>query len=321
MDRQNTSSRLSHFFAAELTVELWYTKRVRLSAISHHQRFALLGLDQISQIADQMHLQINVEDDNLLLELFLQDLAELYSSEATGVVFSPEIGYEALHSKTEGAGPLFCLERQTSEHDPLSVPILVPRWGVEAIRNNYGVAKLQLIYNPTEAEAATKRQMVAELYDYCQHEGIDFLLDLVIYVEGTEKEYKQIFQQLQLQAIQQLRNYCDLMALEYPLDTIGAVTVTAELDVPWILSARDTAYEDLKDQLRNCLESGASGFMAIQQFLPSLATHQKFDRLNVKEFLKTTGRDRVIELRRIVDEAATGVEESGDQAGQVTFVE
>ncbi len=294
---------------------------MRLAAISHHQRFALLGLDQITQIADQMHLQIGVEDDNLLLELFLQDLAGLYSSEATGVVFSPELGYEALYSKAEVAAPLFCLERQTTEHDPLSVPILVPGWGVEAIRNNYGVAKLQLIYNPTETEAATKRQMVAELHDYCQHEGIDFLLDLVIYVEGTEKEYKQIFQQLQLQAIQQLRNYCDLIALEYPLDTIGAVTVTAELDVPWILSAHDTQYDDFKEQLRTSLESGATGYLAMQQFLPSLATHQKFDRLNVKEFLKTTGRDRIIELRRIVDEAATGVDESGDQAGQSAFEE
>lgn len=278
---------------------------MKLPAISSKERFALLALDQITLIAQQLHLDPQDEQDSNLLDLLIKDLTELYSPELTGVVFSPEVGYQALHSKATQSGPVFCLERKATDTDPLSLPVLVPNWGVEAVRNNYAVAKLELYYNPTEQEAASKRAMLAELYDYCHHHNIDFFVDLIVYVEGTEKEYNQIFQQLQLQAIQELRAYFDLISLEYPRDAIGAVTVTAELDVPWLLSLQNTGYEDAKDQLRTSLESGAAGFVGIMQFLPSLSKNQGFNREQVKQYLKTSGRDRVIELRRIVSETSS----------------
>ena len=261
----------------------------------------LLAFDQVVSIADHFGLSIHNPAEYEQLAAVLNAMMESYSPGATGVVVAPELGFDALSKAADTVGTVFSLERRMFDADPLSIPILVQQWGIEAIRNNYGVAKLELFYNPEEKEAATKKQMVAELYDYCQHEGIDFLLELLIYIEGTELEYKQRFSDLQLTAIQELRSSCSMMALEYPMTALGAVTITAELDIPWIITARDTPYEQFKEHLRTVLESGASGFLAMEQFLPPLPkTGQAvFNAEEVLQFINTTGRDRVLELARI----------------------
>lgn len=277
---------------------------MHLPAISSDtQLFSILGVDQLLSMAHMLGLSTSDSHGTLQLEQAIYELVKEYSPHVTGVVFSPEIGYRAITQKSEHAGPLFCLERRLIDPDPLTIPLLMQNWNVETIRQNYGVAKLELYYNPQEHEAATKRQMVIELNDYCQHQGIDFLLEVIVQVEATEKEYKNMFQQMQLEAIQDLRNFCSVIALEYPLDALGAVTVTAELDVPWVLSARNSSYDDFKENLRTSLESGAKGFLAVEQFLPEFET----DKFNPDEFLKfvqTFGKDRVIEIERIVTEAA-----------------
>ncbi|MDQ5951644.1 MAG: hypothetical protein QG639_925, partial [Patescibacteria group bacterium] len=105
------------------------------------------------------------------------------------------------------------------------------------------------------------------------------------------------------EAIQDLRNFCDVMAVEYPLDALGAVTVTAEMDVPWILSGRETPYDEFKEQVRTALESGAKGFLATTQFFPEFQKDTYSEEDFVK-YLQTFGKDRVIEMTRIVEEAA-----------------
>lgn len=280
-----------------------------LPAISQNGFFSLLALDQVLLIADRFELSFRSSEEAQALEHSYMQLTHQFSPLVTGVVFAPEFGYPALEFKAEGAGPLFALERRLLESDPLSVPILTQGWGVEATRGNYGVAKLELYYNPQEKEAAAKRQLVAEVYDYCQHEGIELVLELLLYIEATPAQYPQIFPELQLQAVQDFRRSCSVMALEYPFSALNAVTLTAELDIPWILSARDTTYDEFKEQLRTVLESGAAGFMGVEPFLLGkgelgLAEMKLAERTEqVARFLKTTGRDRVLEASRIVAEA------------------
>lgn len=264
--------------------------------------FSLLSFDQIVAFADQLGLGLQRSEDAQLIECLLEKAVKAYSPSVSGILLAPEFGYDALTQKAPQAGVAFPLEKRLFDADPLSIPILHPQWGVEAIRNNYGVAKLELFYHPEEHEAATKKQMVAELYDYCQHENIDLILELLIFMEGTEEEYQTQFPELQLTAIQEFRSICSLMALEYPLNALGAVTVTAELDIPWVLSGRNTAYDVFKEQLRTVLESGASGFMAMEQFLPTQKDKQPISQEMFDQFLQTIGRDRILEVKRISEE-------------------
>ena len=265
---------------------------MRVSAISRDGFFSLLALDQITTLSERSGLSFRNRHEAAELEKLVLGLTQEYSGAFSGVVLSPEFGYAALEEKAEQTGVLFPLERRLLDSDPLSLPILLPGWGVEAVRGNYGVAKLELCYNPGEKEAAAKRQFVAEIYDYCQHEGIDLVLELLLYIESTPSQYSQLFPELQLQAVQDFRRSCSVMALEYPFTALSAVTVTAQLDIPWILTARDTPYDVFKEQLRTVLESGGKGFMGIEQFLGE-----------GKELMTPTGRDRVLELTRIVAEA------------------
>lgn len=283
---------------------------MKLSSISTTTNmFSLIALDQVVSIADHLGLNLSNSQEIVALSEMMELLAKTYDPASTGMVVAPEFGFEIVSRLKDTNGVIFPLERRLFDADPLTIPILVAQWGVEAVRNNYGVAKLELFYHPDEKEASTKRQMVAELYDYCQHEKIDLMVELLIYIEGNDSEYAKLFPEVQLAAIQELRASCDLLALEYPLSALGAVTVTAELDIPWILTARDSAYEVFKEQLRTSLESGARGFVAMEQFLPPLPKSGKaqFNEAIMQQFITTTGRDRALELSRIVAESGKGL--------------
>ena len=276
------------------------------SIASEKSMFSLLAADQVVPILDRVGLQLIESSEVNQFASVMGRIIGQYQRTVSGVIVAPEVSFNSVEHFFTQAGVVFPLERRNFEADPLSVPILSQNWGVEATSNNYGVAKLELFYNPEEKEVASKKQLVAEIYDYCRHEEIDLLLEVLIYMEGTDLVYSQRFPELQLQAVQELRSLCSLMALEYPLSALGAVTVTAELDVPWILTMRDTPYELAKEQLRTVLESGARGFMAMEQFLPEkpLSGSAQFDEQKLHNFIETTGRDRVVELSRIVEESA-----------------
>lgn len=279
---------------------------MQLSAISSQSlMFSILSLDQLLTLAKNAGLSTSDPRGTVLLQSIIDELMKQYSPFTSGVILSPEIGFPTVLQKAESAGPLFCLERRLIEPDPFTIPLLMNNWNIETVRHNYGVAKLELFYSPNEQEAQTKRQMVAELFDYCQHQKIDFLLEVIVYIETTEKDYKNVFQQVQLEAVQDLRNFCSVIALEYPLDALGAVTVTAELDIPWILTARNTPYEEFKENVRTVLESGAKGFMGIEQFLPPSVPTDGFNSDEFMRFIQTVGTDRVREIVRIVEEAGT----------------
>ncbi len=277
---------------------------MRLSAISHDTRFCLLALDSITNCADHCGTNLQTELGKTQLQDVITQMVKTYTGTYTGVLLSPEVGYDALYEKLPAAGVAFPLERRLYDADPLTIPILKDQWGVEHIAQNYGVAKLELYYHPREKEAGIKQQMVAELYDYCKNQGIDLLLELVIYIEGTQSTYTAQLPEVQLEAVQELRGSCSLMALEYPLNALNTVTLTAELDIPWILTARSTPYEEFKEQLRTAMESGAVGYMGAEFLLPPLPQTgvSLWDAEKIQSYILTTGLDRAHELHRIVTE-------------------
>ncbi|MDQ5951098.1 MAG: hypothetical protein QG639_375, partial [Patescibacteria group bacterium] len=140
---------------------------MRLPAISSDaQMMSLMGFDQLLPIARALGLSTSDPHGTVQIEQAVRSLVKEYSVYLSGVVLSPEIGYRSILEKAQAAGPIFCLERRLIDPDPLTVPLLLNNWNVETVRQNYGLAKLELYYHPQETEAATKRQMVAEIYDY-----------------------------------------------------------------------------------------------------------------------------------------------------------
>jgi tagatose-1,6-bisphosphate aldolase len=278
---------------------------VNLPSIHQQNRFSLLALHQVADLAEQAGLELNETSNHKPLEKIIGNLIKSISPHVTGIALEPDHGLPQLKTKTSAAGLILPLQL-AEEVDPLSVPTLSNDWGVEQIANNYGVAMLELFYHPTEPNALLKKQLLAELMDYCQYTKIDLIVRLRVFSPHGEQLEPNAFQAAQIQALQELQTMSHLFILDAPPDVLAAATITAELDIPWVVWLSEPKYEDQKNTLRMCVESGARGYMIGNALWPELHNLRRkdagFDEVGFEELCKTTLRDRVLELSRIVSE-------------------
>lgn len=210
-------------------------------------------------LVERTGLDLVVPEQSRAFESFVSFLTKTLTPTTTGVVISPQKYFSVIQALAPNTGVAFALERP-GPVDPLALPPLWEQWGVEQTKQNSAVAKLALYYHPLEEMAVKKQQFLAEIYRYCHHEGIDLLLELGVYSLDAKNEDPQ---NLLLRSIKDLRNLCDVIALPAVGDSITGVTITAELDIPWIAYAPpNTSFDDFKKQLAQSVECGAAGFVA-----------------------------------------------------------
>lgn len=307
--------------------------------------YSLVSLEPLAVLQEWWQLsgvQILEENNDSITELFispaLESMHRLVSQIASGVILDPYVGLQIAssnHTNEENSSEKPNIKKtsglilplsipQSGQIDPLAAPHFDSNWGVVEVANNYGVAKLTLYYHPKEEQALRKKQLVAELSEYCRYEKCDFILDLVLYTPAGEEFSVQAFQEAQLQAIQELRSYAQLLMLQYPLDPLACATLTTEIDTPWLVSSRGLRYEEYKETVRTALEGGAKGFCLHEMSWPkpdlntdALATaYRKNDTKALADLakswhdqfekqLQTTVRDQLLELSRISQEFAT----------------
>lgn len=272
-----------------------------------HHGYALLEADNDVRWFDHLGLDASVSSNKQVIFQMLTQLLQASPVSLSGVVLDPEFGIEVLKNKPAEIGVIWQLEEPATSIDPLVPPKLSNDWTVEHIRNNLGLAKLELQYFPSEAQALVKKQLVAEIFDFCQYQEIDLLLKLVIYSPTGQPLPAPELQVAQLTAIQEFRDTCHILALQSPQDALAAATLTAELDIPWVVMSHDgQKYEVYKEQLRQALEAGARGFLVgetlWQEAYSKRRKDQGIDEAELTQFMQTTVRDRLIELHRIVGE-------------------
>lgn len=286
-----------------------YTDRVNIQQIStKYKRFSIVEPDNIAFFTQATGIPIDTQ--SLPYSQLIQVAVEELSESVTGMSLSPEYGLEFITDKTEKAGLVLRLNTQEEKPNYEALPTLIPQWGVEAVANNYAVAQLVIWYNPYENLANQKKKFIAEIFDYCNQLDIHLLLTIRIFlIEGQTLS----FADTQLQTVKELQQTAHLLALEYPESALSAATLTAESDIPWMLLSdpKDT-YAEYKDKLRICLESGASGSYIDRLVWAGFELDQEVDAKeekllngqldNLKNFIRTTARDRVIELARICAE-------------------
>lgn len=274
-----------------------------------HGGFSLLDFSRVATLAQAIKLDIDHLEHQEQLAFVTNKLMQYLSAEVSGVVVDPDFDFGIISKKVNGTGLLLSLEKKADATDPLSMPRMADNWGIEHISNNYALAKLELYYHPQEAEAMRKKQFVAEVYDYCKYQGIDLLLELMVYHSTSEPPSQEILLEAQLQSTREFANSCDIFALEYLGNALSAVTITAEIDIPWVYNSREIGYEEFKQNLRVCMDSGAKGFMAGDPFWAGAQTMQILANLDQnmqqeqEEYIKTEIRDKVIEAVRIVSES------------------
>lgn len=270
----------------------------------------ILALDEVYALTESLGLLLTEESNLKNLTALLARFLSIYTEHTTGIVLDPVYSLPLIEYKHENSGLILRIE-QEEEQNPLGLPKLPPQWGIQDIRNNYGVAKLELLYHPSEALAMEKKQFVAEIFDFCQYEGTDFLLKLMIYNPPGEDLDTVQFQETQLEAVSELQRFSNILALQYPQDPLATATLTSELDVPWVVFSDGVSYEKFKEFVRVSTENGAQGFMigkALWEEIGELRLEDHTpDFTAIDAFLNTTGRDRILELMRIVRDAQSEV--------------
>lgn len=272
---------------------------------SRHHMYGLLELDIAPTLANHLGLDLSLPENLQSTQTVLSKMGQVASRHLTGLVIDPIYSFSvSQHSKQ--AGFLTRLNILTDEVDPLAVPILIPDYGLEEIANNYNLAKFELYYHPLEENSLKKKQLLAEIHDYCDYLDMNLLLKLQLYDFEGNGALEANFQEQQLVAAQELARTTDLIALQNPVEPLSIATLTAELDIPWILLHQQQDYEQFKQDLRLCLENGASGFLTGQALWRELVEFKQDDQSpnleKIEQFIETTFQDRLIELMRIVDE-------------------
>jgi tagatose-1,6-bisphosphate aldolase len=246
---------------------------------------------------------LEVDGENPAGQRVLRDVKSLmmraFSPLCSGVLVDPIYGFESIEEKAPGCGLILPLEESgyTDKHDQL--PKLIPDWGVHAIRENYAVAKLLLFFHPSEALAEQKKKLVMELYSSCQYENIAFMLEPILYFpeQHAAPSNDDATFTLQLAMIQEFRGCCDLLKLEYPGSPLACATITAELDIPWILLSRGMAFDSYVETLKVAMENGCAGFAAGRAVWQEIGQFQlkkgQPDLSAITTFLQTTATERL----------------------------
>ncbi len=273
-------------------------------------KYLLLDLSDIHELVDVFGITWETDEQRLQLEILISLIVSQLSPLVSGIVLGPEIGFSALDQKAPQAGLLLSLEKQTDLLLVNEMPSVFPQWGVTHVKNNYGILFTKLFYHPHGELAKEKKRLLAELKDACKYEGIANVLLLSLYPPEGQPANQEAFQESQLTSIREFQTVADLLLLEYPHTALAAATITAELDIPWVLVDRTQDYLHLKTALRTSLEAGAAGisvgggnlFSGIRPFVLDKDRVTQESMQQFETHLKTEVRDRLLEINRILEE-------------------
>lgn len=258
--------------------------------------YLLLDLSDIHELFEVIGVDWEVDQNREKLESILTQIVTNLSPLVSGVIIGPEIGFSAVNAKADTAGLLLTIEKQSDLLLVNEMPKFFPQWGVTHVRNNYGILFTKLFYHPQGELVQEKQRLMAELKDSCTYEGIANVLSLSLYPPAGLPANQEAFQESQLQSAREFQTLADMLVLEYPHTALAAATLTAGLDIPWLVVDRTHDYLHLKTALRTSLEAGAAGIVVGGG---NLFAGMSSD---LESYLKTEGRDRLLEINRILEE-------------------
>jgi tagatose-1,6-bisphosphate aldolase len=267
--------------------------------------FALVSLDEFPKMGEACGWQWGDPAQRSLFQQATQAVLPGVLASSTGVIADPVVSWPEIGTEVLVCGTALRLEQVGVSQDPLALPTLEQDWGVEAIAANSSVVKLGLHYHPHEVEALNKKQFVAEIADSAHRSGAQVFLELKPFALSREEIIS--FEDVVLPSALELGRLVDAISVPESSEALLLATLTAELDIPWVMSLWSAEYEHAKEYLRLGLENGARGFQigeaAWREISQLRRTDMTLDWPAVTTFSQTVLRDRMLELRRIVDEA------------------
>lgn len=260
-------------------------------------KYVLLGLDRPVWLAEKLNKNYSLPEAKAFVDELINHALSIYTPYVSGIIFPAETHAQYLSAKKGSAGLILTLHRLIHQSDPYSLPIIAPGWGVEHIRNNYGMAYLNMPISESEKELGNKLQFLMEIYDSCQYENIDLLLELPLINEKSSQSIIERYKQV----LKLFRRYCHLLILDYSGSMLDSLSLMNVVDTDWLLNDNFDNYSQAKESLRDSLAAGSAGLVMRSSIWPQGSEYGK-DMQKAKKFIDLEGLDRVKEFSRIVEE-------------------
>lgn len=308
----------------EYFLQLSPGKRMGLKNVSDASgRFKVLALDQSNSFKKFLRALYEKQGKKKeptykeILDAKLE-ITEFLSPYSSAVLLDVNYGArQALNcgALARGAGLIVRLE---ASRDPGMAGEVEPGWSVAKIKKMGAAAVKLLVYMDTEDEKATQGQMkfVRETSVQCAEHDILLMTEELSYPRKGEEKSSPSYLARRVQNIfsstELIGPYTDILKLEFPanLKTNDQKTVEKNLATlnekalrPWVLLSAGEKFELFVQQVELAMKAGASGIMAGRAIFQEYFDNP--DRNWQKNFLKTTGRERMQKLCELVDKYAS----------------
>lgn len=280
--------------------------------------FTISAFDHRNSLFELLNPQdpssVSADEVVALKRLFIEAFAPISSAILIDPVYGLDYGLDLEKEVPAGTGILMSLEESSYDESQIGrLTKLLPHWGVGDIKAHGAAAKLLLYYHPDAPIASQQLKLVHQLSRQCQEQKVIFLIEPILYGLGEYSHKDKV--SVTLKTIDQLSPLVDILKLEFPLDVMRSTRVDWEqvsrdisrhATIPWILLSRGMVYDRFHDLTQITGQAGASGIAvgrAVWQEIADIAVRfpDSADKLaHIKEFLFTTGRERMRELNHLV---------------------
>lgn len=259
-----------------------------------HGKIGVLAIDH----RDSLRMVIDPEDPGAvspdsIVELKRVIIEELAGS-ATGVMLEPEYSIPALvECLPEGCGFTAALESQGYSADPTTVlTTILDGWSVpQAKASGAAMAKL-LVYLSGDApqHAASQLETVRRVVDECRSIELPLVIEPLAFPGAVERD--------RLRAVEMtLPLGADLMKVAWPGSEQLQELASLLCDRRWVVLSAGVGFEEYLDQVGQCIELGASGFMAGRAVWREVTTVAFSER---RELLRDVALPRLNELSALL---------------------
>lgn len=232
--------------------------------------------------------------------------ARLFSPYSTAILVDPEYGKDAIKiAQDQNKGILLGREQSGyTDSEEGRETVLYENFPSKTLKKMGATAiKLLIYFNPDAENTNDQIDIVKKVSEEAKEVDLPFLIEPITYqVDGHYYHRGDSI----IKTVIALRNYCDILKIEYPVDPeIEGVRsaipylnqISEELDIPWVLLSRGMKFENYKKALILAKEAGCSGFAVGRAVWQEFSNFQTWE--DQVKFMETTAVNRMKELSEI----------------------
>lgn len=277
-----------------------------LEKISSNGFFHIVALDHRESLKKIINPGNPEAVDVKEMEAVKLKFSKIFCKEASGILLDPIYGKPAIQIVKRKCGLILALEESGYENGRNGRKTkLIEDFSVEKAKKlGADVVKLLIYFNPKAKTAKEQKDLVKQVSKECEKLDIPLVCEFIVY-PFKEKDFEKEKPKLIIRSAKQISKLgVQLLKIEFPGKVYedekedlekNCEMVTRAIKVPWVLLSRGIDFEEFKEELKICMDCGASGFMV------GRALWQDYfkQKIQKERFLRVECLRRLRELKKI----------------------